>query len=294
MKKWVNKQTIISFILGALLFITIPVFAETRTINAFYNNIKLKINGMFIKTDVEPFIVNGRTMVPARFVAESLGATVNYNDKEYCVEIVSDHGIINYSDGAKYIGEISEGLPNGKGVLYWADGTYYTGEFVDGIIEGNGFIVYNTGGIAFGNWINDSIEGNGYYVDSVGNDYSVTFKDKKVVNVIKLNEKTSANENDKSVSTNPESTPAPVSPTPPSTAPDPSPSPTPSQTLTRTLILEYDNSVCLCGATGYVMNRRTVYENGQEYEVVDVRCKNPKCKLYNTIIGEVKWRDEYK
>lgn len=89
MKKWINKQTVACFILGAIIFGAIPVMAESRTISGFYNNIRLKVNGIFIKTDVEPFIVNGRTMVPARFVAEPLGATVKFNETENCVEVVS-------------------------------------------------------------------------------------------------------------------------------------------------------------------------------------------------------------
>ncbi|MGI6553132.1 MAG: copper amine oxidase N-terminal domain-containing protein [Bacillota bacterium] len=43
-------------------------------------DIKLIINGKEIETDVPPQMINGRVMVPARFVAEPLGATVEWKD----------------------------------------------------------------------------------------------------------------------------------------------------------------------------------------------------------------------
>lgn len=45
---------------------------------------------MFGKTksnDVAPKIVNGRTMLPARFVAEQLGASVEWNEADKTVTI---------------------------------------------------------------------------------------------------------------------------------------------------------------------------------------------------------------
>ena len=46
--------------------------------------IKLIVNGQEIKPDVPPQIINGRTMVPVRWVAEALGANVQWdaNNKE--------------------------------------------------------------------------------------------------------------------------------------------------------------------------------------------------------------------
>lgn len=90
MKKYINKQTIISFILGAILFSGVVTFAENRTITAFYNNIGLRVNGQFIYTDVDPCIIEGRTMVPARFIAEALGASVSFNETDNCVDVVSN------------------------------------------------------------------------------------------------------------------------------------------------------------------------------------------------------------
>lgn len=59
-------------------------------------NIKLQIssdiaikNGVQVKIDVPPSLINKQTMVPARFVSESLGATVNWDENTKTVSITS-------------------------------------------------------------------------------------------------------------------------------------------------------------------------------------------------------------
>ena len=47
------------------------------------------IDGVSAVLDIAPRAIRGRTMVPARFVAESLGATVNWNEGTRTVEITS-------------------------------------------------------------------------------------------------------------------------------------------------------------------------------------------------------------
>jgi len=51
--------------------------------------IKLIINGQQIQCDVPPQNINGRVMVPARFVAENLGATVDWDGENRAVVINS-------------------------------------------------------------------------------------------------------------------------------------------------------------------------------------------------------------
>ena len=45
------------------------------------------VSGKTVYNDVAPIIENDRTMLPARFVAENLGATVSWDDNEKCVTI---------------------------------------------------------------------------------------------------------------------------------------------------------------------------------------------------------------
>ena len=51
--------------------------------------ITLEVDGQTVTTDVPPMIVDGRTMVPVRFVAEALGATVAWDAATRTVRIAS-------------------------------------------------------------------------------------------------------------------------------------------------------------------------------------------------------------
>lgn len=52
-----------------------------------------KRNGAEIELDVPPMTLNGRMMVPLRFIAESLGADVNYSKANNSVDITTDGDI---------------------------------------------------------------------------------------------------------------------------------------------------------------------------------------------------------
>jgi hypothetical protein len=45
------------------------------------------VNGQKIDLDTAPFIKNGRTFVPIRFISEYLGHQIEWNDKEQKVII---------------------------------------------------------------------------------------------------------------------------------------------------------------------------------------------------------------
>lgn len=55
--------------------------ARVLSIDNNDNAIKVILNGKTIKSDVEPRIINGRTVVPLRAIFEALGAQVEWNDK---------------------------------------------------------------------------------------------------------------------------------------------------------------------------------------------------------------------
>lgn len=86
------KNNIKSFFSGVVFTLVfciavLPIFADTRSISVFYNNIRMTLNGRIIETDQEPFILNGRTFVPIRFVAEAFNKEVKYNETTDTVEI---------------------------------------------------------------------------------------------------------------------------------------------------------------------------------------------------------------
>jgi len=65
------KKIVVAFVLGALLSACAFAYADQP--------IKLIVNGKEIQCDVPPQNINGRVLVPARYVAEALGATVEWD-----------------------------------------------------------------------------------------------------------------------------------------------------------------------------------------------------------------------
>jgi len=63
-----------------------------RTISLQIGSTNATVNGQPVTIDVAPFLVGPRTLVPLRFIAQSLGATVNYNDSNRTVMISSSGG----------------------------------------------------------------------------------------------------------------------------------------------------------------------------------------------------------
>ncbi len=70
--------------------------AETRSVRAVRGSTRIElrigvnaalVNGQLVTLDVAPEIVNGRTLVPLRFVGESLGATVLWDPQTYSVAV---------------------------------------------------------------------------------------------------------------------------------------------------------------------------------------------------------------
>lgn len=80
------------------------VFAKTgtETIEAFYNNIKIYVDGVKIDAKdatgekVEPFIYNGTTYLPVRAVGEAIGKTVTWDGETQSVYLGPKPGEIQY------------------------------------------------------------------------------------------------------------------------------------------------------------------------------------------------------
>jgi hypothetical protein len=89
------KQFIAGVIVGAMLLSTVAVFAGTQTIEAFFNNIKISIDGKVIElkdsngNPIEPFIYNGTTYAPVKYIAGALGKETKFNETTNTVELTS-------------------------------------------------------------------------------------------------------------------------------------------------------------------------------------------------------------
>ncbi|MFT9848503.1 copper amine oxidase N-terminal domain-containing protein [Aneurinibacillus sp. REN35] len=76
------KYYVSGVLTGAILFSGIALAASP---------IKLIVNGEQINSDVPPQVINGRTMIPARPLAEALGAKVEWDAKDNAVVVTSNN-----------------------------------------------------------------------------------------------------------------------------------------------------------------------------------------------------------
>lgn len=96
-----KKRVLIVFSIAVLIF-------AVSTISFAQNPIKLVVNGTEMKPEVPPQIINGRTMVPIRFIAELFGTEVNWDQK---TQTVSIHMKSERSNGFKSVilqGQVEE------------------------------------------------------------------------------------------------------------------------------------------------------------------------------------------
>ena len=85
MKK-MKKKNVISKILLLLLILSSFIFSGYK----IQKPIKIYINGQVVESDQPPLLIDNRTFVPIRVIAEDLGATVNYDNKDRIVTIRRD------------------------------------------------------------------------------------------------------------------------------------------------------------------------------------------------------------
>lgn len=110
MKRWIFA---ISFLIVLLTITSTASFGASNSINVSMNGSNLKVkevpilmNGQAFQSDVPSFIFGDRTLVPIRFVAENLGAkvdwdqktktaTITHNNKEVKLAIDSTKALVN-------------------------------------------------------------------------------------------------------------------------------------------------------------------------------------------------------
>ena len=66
---------------------------------------------------------------------------------------------IRYNDGTRYVGQVVNGLREGKGILYWNNGDRYEGDWRNDKKEGKGIYYYHNGNREMGDYINDKRTG---------------------------------------------------------------------------------------------------------------------------------------
>ena len=61
---------------------------------------------------------------------------------------------IRYNDGCRYVGQIVNGLREGKGILYWNNGDRYEGDYRNDKREGKGIYYHHNGDGSMGDFYN--------------------------------------------------------------------------------------------------------------------------------------------
>ena len=82
------------------------------------SNIKINVMGREVKSDVAPFYLKGRTMVPVRFVSEALGARVDWNGESQSITIEKPKTKELYIN-------LKDPMQNSMGAANYAQGGYY-------------------------------------------------------------------------------------------------------------------------------------------------------------------------
>jgi predicted secreted protein len=86
-----KKRNLITLILvpALILSLALGVYAATgsKQIEVTYRDISIQMNGKPVVADQEPFIFDGRTFVPLRFVAQALGQNVTWDDSKSQVRV---------------------------------------------------------------------------------------------------------------------------------------------------------------------------------------------------------------
>ncbi len=83
MNKYFNKQTVMSFILGGIVFSSVGIFAATE-LSILPNPYPIVVNGE--KADVEGYNIEGRTYLQLRDMTEVLDTTLNFKDNTIFID----------------------------------------------------------------------------------------------------------------------------------------------------------------------------------------------------------------
>ncbi|TDA70317.1 MAG: copper amine oxidase N-terminal domain-containing protein [Clostridia bacterium] len=88
--------------------------------------IKLYVNGREIQVDVPPQLINGRTMVPVRWVAEALGADVEWDEAAQTVRIATKAKELEEQARGRYYPRVPEEITTPEMALQaYFDALYY-------------------------------------------------------------------------------------------------------------------------------------------------------------------------
>ena len=89
-----RKVRNIAVVLVALIIVGLLPVTLKRVLAQKSNNIPMELNGQTVSAEVPPYIENGRTMVPVRFISEALGAKVDWDAVNKLVTVTAKDGTL--------------------------------------------------------------------------------------------------------------------------------------------------------------------------------------------------------
>ena len=78
---------------------------------------------------------------------------------------------IKYNDGSRYIGQVVNGIREGKGIVYFNNGDRYEGDWRNDKMEGKGIMYYNNGDRKMGDYLNGNPKGKHVLLKKNGDGY---------------------------------------------------------------------------------------------------------------------------
>ncbi len=97
----------ILLVAAALLaaFVAVPAYAYGPSLNNPYAGetgvpLTVHVDGRYVATDVDPYVSNGRTCLPLRAAAESMGAAVTWDNNTRSATVSKDGTVIRYTVGS--------------------------------------------------------------------------------------------------------------------------------------------------------------------------------------------------
>jgi hypothetical protein len=122
MRNFINKHKgkfALGIIAVSLLFSAVVKTKNNSTYALSDNNgIKVFINGKSLGSDTSAFIINNRTMIPLRVVAEKFGAEVKWNQDNFTVDIYKNNKTIRLYVDNRLVSYTNGNLTEGNNVIY--------------------------------------------------------------------------------------------------------------------------------------------------------------------------------
>ncbi len=121
MNKWFNKQTVVSFILGGILFSSAGVFAATQ-LNITPNPYPIVVNDE--NANVEGYNIEGRTYLQLRDITDILGISLAFVDNVIYIDKSNkvNNKVTQTPDGIEILYVFNDNFeydPNGEPFLDW-------------------------------------------------------------------------------------------------------------------------------------------------------------------------------